>query len=269
MEDEEIWQAIRSTVESGVETPKIDLKSDLSLNQPVEKAEFVKDVTAIANVGENVGYIVIGVRDKKDRVEDDLNDYFIGFDPPDLETRKQQMNQAIENYISPSILIRHYQLTHSQTGKKILVVEIPSNYNRPYIIKKDIDTLKKGMIFTRCDTHTQVASRDEIIRMTTEDIEIRHRDEIESVRKADEETILRLKKENVKLRHENYFLSDNKNKLDEERKNWQFLAYELCENLYNLLPEEKREEEIKQFYIKHSKEEDYYNWYKWFNMMKK
>jgi len=110
MEDEEIWQAIRSTVESGVETPKIDLKSDLSLNQALEKAEFVKDVIAIANVSGNVGYIVIGVK---------------------------------------------------------------------------------------------------------------------------------------------------------ERKNWQFLVYEVCKKLYDMLPEEKREEEIKLFFTKHDKEEDYDKWFYW------
>ncbi len=61
-----LWRRIRRYVETGRETPKIDLKLTQQLSGSGE-AEFVKDVTALANTPGGDGYIVIGVQDAKDR----------------------------------------------------------------------------------------------------------------------------------------------------------------------------------------------------------
>jgi len=60
---EELWNEIGIVVEEGIEKPKIDLKSSFSLDTSINKEEFVKDVTAIANTKGEVGYIVIGILD--------------------------------------------------------------------------------------------------------------------------------------------------------------------------------------------------------------
>ncbi len=73
-----LWRRIRRYVETGRETPKVDLKLNLQLSGAGE-AEFVKDVTAIADTPGGDGYIIIGIQDSKDRQSSDPCNYVVGF----------------------------------------------------------------------------------------------------------------------------------------------------------------------------------------------
>lgn len=259
VKDDDIWQAINYAVESGEETLKIDLKSKFPcFDKEEDKAEFVKDISAIANVSGKIGYIVIGVLDKKQRTTNNPNDYVIGFDPQYLETLKQQMVQLVQDYITPPIIIDYRSLTHPQTGRKIGVMIIPSEYDRPYVISKNIGKLNKVSIFTRSVTHTIQASHSEIVRMTIEDEEVRHKEELERAEGANKDARLRLEEENDTLRHENNLLKDAKRREIEDKDTWISAAAWLCKKLYDELPTHETKEQIRRLLERFGKE-DYCN----------
>ena len=73
-----LWRRIRRYVETGRESSKVDLKLTMQFSG-AGQAEFVKDVTAIANTPGGDGYIIIGVQDVKDRRSKDPQDYVSWF----------------------------------------------------------------------------------------------------------------------------------------------------------------------------------------------
>jgi len=149
-----LWERIKYCVESGQEARKIDLKQMLSLSSRVERAEFARDVTAMANTGGGPGYLVIGVVDRKHRRSDDPADYVVGFEPDDPEVFEQRMVQALQVFCAPTPEVTFETFRHPGTGRPIGVVVIPRSYRRPYVTS---DT-----IFIRRGTHTARAEADEV-----------------------------------------------------------------------------------------------------------
>jgi len=157
-----LWRRLVRYIESGKETPKVDLKLTLDLSSRIQKAEFAKDVTAIANTPGGDGYLIIGVKDTKDRVSDDATDYVVGFDPGDPDQFHRQMMDALSLFCNRVPLVDYDEVTHPSTGRKIGVVHIPRSFKKPHGITRSSGPIEAGQVWIRRGTATYLASVEEI-----------------------------------------------------------------------------------------------------------
>lgn len=113
--DNEIIELIRKAVESLT----LDYKQDLPLQSDGDKAEFVKDVIALANSGE-IAHIIIGVEDGTGRP--------VGFK---THHTVEQMNQILKDKCDPPISVEYVE--RNILGYEIGVIEI-NGENPPYVV---------------------------------------------------------------------------------------------------------------------------------------
>ena len=146
-----LWQILEHTIESGQEARKIDLKQSLDVSSRRGRANFAKDVAAMANTGGGRGYLVIGVVDAKHRTSSDSRDYIVGFRPDDAEAFGQQMVQALEVHCSPVPEVVYSEMVHPSTGRPLGVITVARGFERPY--------RANGEVYVRRGSHT--ASVDE------------------------------------------------------------------------------------------------------------
>jgi hypothetical protein len=106
-------------IEAAEETPTLDYKEDLCLETDADKAEFVKDVIALANSGE-LAHIIVGVEDKTGKC--------VG-----LKTthNSEQLNQILKDRCDPSISVEYAE--RNILGYKIGVIEFKGE-KPPYIV---------------------------------------------------------------------------------------------------------------------------------------
>jgi hypothetical protein len=110
---------ITKLIKKAEEGPLLDYKEDLSLQTDGDKAEFVKDVIALANSGEKA-YIVIGVEDGTGKL--------VGFKTPHTV---EQINQILKDKCDPSMSVEYVE--RNILGYKIGVIEIKGE-NPPYVV---------------------------------------------------------------------------------------------------------------------------------------
>jgi hypothetical protein len=160
-----LWRRLARYIESGKETPKVDLKLSLDLSSRIQRAEFAKDVTAIANTPGGDGYLIIGVKDIKDRVSDNVSDYVVGFDPGDPDQFHRQMVDALTMFCNRVPLVDYDQIRHPATDRRIGVVHIHRSFKKPHGITRASGPVKAGQIWIRRGTATYLASVEEIENM--------------------------------------------------------------------------------------------------------
>lgn len=152
-----LWDTLKPFITSGDEGRKVDLKREIDLSKPSGRAEFAKDVSAMANTRGGRGYLVIGVLDRKDRKTSNPADYILGF-RPDLHLFEQQRVQALVDFCSPVPEILYEQVYHPQLpDRPIGVVVIPRMFNRPYQVIRST-----GKVNTGCyQRHGSLTKREE------------------------------------------------------------------------------------------------------------
>jgi hypothetical protein len=170
---ERLWPLI----EAGDETPRVELKSVLDLSTNTNKAEFVKDVSALANTPGGNGYLVFGVLDRKEhqsRPPEALHDFICGVpkrSPKDVGALERQMNQVLEAYCNPPPSVGYEQLWHEASGKWIGVVTIPRSSKRPHVIIRRGEGIQPQDIWVRHgerDALCRKANRAELEEMFAE-----------------------------------------------------------------------------------------------------
>jgi Putative DNA-binding domain len=166
-----LWRRIRRHVETGRETPKVDLKLTLQLSGKGE-SEFVKDVTAIANTTGGEGYLIIGVQDIKDRKSNDPSGYVIGFSTPSGSDQFERTAIAIlTKFCSNVPTIQYDELTHPDCDKTIGVVTIRRSSQKPHSLIRASGEIKQHEVWIRRGTASYVATPAEIVAMTqTQDL---------------------------------------------------------------------------------------------------
>ncbi|ACA60320.1 CRISPR-associated protein Csx15 [Candidatus Desulforudis audaxviator] len=165
--NEAIWRRIKRYVDLGREAPKVELKQTLDLSTREKQAEFVKDVTAIANTPGGTGYVIIGVLDNTKCPRDRFlpENYVVGFSPSDPDELERQMIVALSNYCDPAPEIAFTQVLHPQTGRNIGVVTIARSAGRPHKFIRGSTGIERQDVFIRRGTATFKASPQEIIEM--------------------------------------------------------------------------------------------------------
>lgn len=160
-----LWRRLARYIEQGKETPKVDLKLDLDLSSRPNRAEFAKDVSAIANTPGGEGYIIVGVKDKRERQTDDPSEYVVGFAPDDPDELYRQMVDALSVFCNRVPTIDYVELIHPDVQRKIGVVVIPRSFRLPHGIKRSSGDIIEGQIWIRRGTASYLASVEEIEEM--------------------------------------------------------------------------------------------------------
>src|SRR6185295_16389956 len=144
----------------GQETETVDAKREIILREIGDKAEFIKDVAAMANNGEP-SFLVIGLEDGTFAPVGRLAHHYSTND----------INQLLSDKIDPPVIVdyREFELN----GNEYAVIEI-NGQNPPYIISRDIvhgptdrkrSRVYKGTIFVRHADRTEGISRAELEEM--------------------------------------------------------------------------------------------------------
>jgi hypothetical protein len=164
--DTTLWRRIKRYVITGKETPKVDLKQTLDLSGKVERAEFAKDITAIANTPGGDGFIIIGVEDAKDRTSQELKDVVPGFQAENgTDAFHIQMINALTQFCNRVPSIEYDEITPPGLSCNIGVVKIERSTKRPHSLIRASGSIEQHNIFIRRGTATYPASVEEIEEM--------------------------------------------------------------------------------------------------------
>jgi hypothetical protein len=147
----ELEKMLRELVAHGTEAAKVDFKMEIETGTPEQKAELLKDITAIANTYDETygdhGFLIYGVKTKA----------ITGIVATEADTDKLQntAEQLLKSYISPMPQI--YVVGFEEpTGEKWGAIIIPPRNNKPYMFVRDLScptnqskSRKKGEWFVR------------------------------------------------------------------------------------------------------------------------
>jgi hypothetical protein len=146
----DIKEKIKSLLEGGYECDYLDFK----LKQYPAKLNpnFIKDVMAMANSNyEGDKFIIIGVNDEGE---------IIGIKEDELFVDSATYQDIILNYIEPDLTIDYFKYNYD--GKFLGILKIASsNNNKPYLIKKEIPSLKLGSCIIRKGSQNTHANRND------------------------------------------------------------------------------------------------------------
>lgn len=117
------------------------------------KAELAKDVTAIANTAGGDGYIIIGVKDVKDRSPKNPKDYVVGFaaqgGPDQFECT---INSILSNFCDKAPEIKYDEILCPESGETIGVITIYRSINKPHTIIKASGDIEQHKAWIRRGT---------------------------------------------------------------------------------------------------------------------
>lgn len=160
----DLFTILEPVIASGLETRKIELKREVDLNDKPRAAKFAKIVSALANTPGGTAYIVMGVKDRKDRQNDDPREYVVGFDPDQADEFQRQLQQALSNYLEPVPEVELRLIEHLAAAKVLGVIQIARSFKRPHRVKKSGFEVDQGVYLKRGgELHT--ANADEIKAM--------------------------------------------------------------------------------------------------------
>lgn len=162
-----LWRRIKRYVMTGKETPKVDFKVSLALSTKPEKAEFAKDVMAIANTPGGDGYLLLGIQDAKVQSTNDWTESIIGFQASlGADEFHRQMIDALNDYCTRIPQVEYDELTVPELDRVIGVVTIKHSLKRPHGFSKDGEGVRQNQIPIRRGTKTMpMASPDELDEM--------------------------------------------------------------------------------------------------------
>jgi hypothetical protein len=157
MDEETLIELISRIRRRRQEWKTVDAKRELVLQEVGDKAEFVKDVIAMANNAER-SYLLIGLEDGT------FSD--VGLLAHHYE--KNDLNQLLIDKIDPPVIVDYQEFTINEIEYGI--VEIFGN-NPPYIVARDVfhnrtdrkqTRIYKGTIYVRHEDRTEGISRSEL-----------------------------------------------------------------------------------------------------------
>jgi hypothetical protein len=169
---EVLWRRIKRYVETGHENSKVDLKETIQL-EGRGREEFVKDVTAIANTPGGDGFLILGVRDAKDRQTNDPADYVPGFSTPgNSDAFQRQMIDTLSTFCNRVPPIEYIEFPHPALDRTIGVVVIRRSTQRPHSLIRGTGQLEIHDVWIRRGTASYRASPDETYDMRRRSTEL-------------------------------------------------------------------------------------------------
>ncbi len=132
------------------ESPSVEFKREINLDNSQQKAEFIKDIIALANSVRENGYMLVGVSNDK---------ALTGI--PYLE--EERIQEIIQTYISPPLNV----ICDYSNISKIGIIEVYPT-QKPYKVARAIDRVERNQVFIRHGSVVAKASPEEIIMMDKE-----------------------------------------------------------------------------------------------------
>ena len=130
---------------------------DFKATQYKDNMNLIKDVLAMANsFSELTKYIICGIKVKPNNEKE-----IQGIDSNEFKD-SAELQQLIYSNIEPDLHIEY--LSFEYEGKLLGIIKIENGDNRPYILKKDFGSLKKGLCYVRKGSHQTAASREDFDR---------------------------------------------------------------------------------------------------------
>jgi tetratricopeptide (TPR) repeat protein len=142
---------LHSLVSEG-ENERIDFKVELHLDSAQERAEFIKDVIALANSTQNIGYLLVGVDDAK-----------VIRGCSHLE--EERIQEIVATYITPVVKVKCFLVPCTTPNLALVgVIEIHPT-RRPYQVARATERLNQNDVFIRRGTVIAKASPEELFQM--------------------------------------------------------------------------------------------------------
>jgi Putative DNA-binding domain len=172
-ENKELEALLQSLIALGTETAKIDFKAEIETATADQKAEFLKDITAMANTYDennaDHGFLIYGVKGKT----------ITGITQTETDTDKLQshIEQILKTYISPMpqiYVVGFKAATDEQWG----VIVIPPRNSKPHMFFKDLQctdpkrSRKKGEWFVRRGSTTDHGLPEDLAIITQRQTEL-------------------------------------------------------------------------------------------------
>ncbi|MGA9996699.1 MAG: ATP-binding protein [Pyrinomonadaceae bacterium] len=163
-----VWETRRGfTIESKFidglvkewETTNVDFKREIGLDTKKQKAEFARDVLALANTkSSGPRYIIIGFDDK-------TRDYFA---PPDSTVTQDRMERILSDLTDPVVAVRYGIVKHrlGEVGKLEVIREpekLPYRASKEVLIdEKGKKGLEKDKVYVRHGSQTEAPTPVEL-----------------------------------------------------------------------------------------------------------
>ncbi len=273
MDTTQVWEAIRSVVESGNEDDEVDLKSEwYDLETRDGKAEFLKDVCAMANGLSGPGdrrYLVCGVLDIEqwpDRA--DVAGYVRGIEPGDVDEINRITSQSVKTHIEPRIDLKYLEIQHPEASRTLGVLQIRGwlrgRDQRPYVFAAGIGRIRKGQIFIRSlGGVSEPADRSDIQELVNhalrQQIESLEQELEESERNAEEELDRQRREFEDELQTIVEDLRSDKQRLSSEAEKQREFARALCRRFCQCL-DDANVRKLRRLAKRCGMEEDFDSW---------
>lgn len=165
---DELKELLRNFVALGTETSKADCKLELTLDTADKKADFLTDVTSVANSFDDTnfgdhGFLIYGARAGT----------IVGAptSTPAADKLQNQAEQLLKEYISPMPQVYVVEFAEPD-GKRWGAVVIPPRGEKPYMFVKDLQckdprrTRTRGQWFVRRGATTDRGLPEDLARIT-------------------------------------------------------------------------------------------------------
>lgn len=160
MDKNELISIIKQLQDEGRESMTVDAKLELTLHENGDKAEFVKDIIAMANNGQP-SFLVIGLVDGTFDFAGKLANH----------SDSNTINQILADKIDPPLIVDYQEFVIGDNECAVITID---GEDRPYVVARDIinnradrkkSKVYKGMIFIRHGDRTTGISRIELDRI--------------------------------------------------------------------------------------------------------
>ncbi len=144
----DLWETLKPYVQSGEEEEHVELKREVDLSNKPGRAEFARDVSALANTGQEA-YLVIGVVDAGSRTGSRPEEYIYGFSCADWDEFRRQAHEAVRFYCDRPPKMALTRMKHPDLERSICVVAIPRSFARPHAMKRSSAGVAEDDIWVR------------------------------------------------------------------------------------------------------------------------
>jgi tetratricopeptide (TPR) repeat protein len=133
---------------------RIEFKRELDLSSARKRAEFIKDIIALANSANDIGYLIIGV---------DKNKSFVGFD----QIEEEQYQQVVSSHIAPVVQLNCFMVNMQSLSLSLGVIEVRPT-KKPHRCARAIEHIAQNRVFVRRGSVVEEATPEEVIQWDRE-----------------------------------------------------------------------------------------------------
>lgn len=148
MNSEVLWRELENWIKRGIEGTKIEMKSECCLEDKAGKAKFARSIAAIANSPGGRGYFIVGVKDKKQRSGEDMDEIIAGINQ-DHDSFQRLIQQSLYEFLNPVPTVSYEEVPVPKTSKNIGVIIVERSRSKPHDMIRESGNIKRGIYIRR------------------------------------------------------------------------------------------------------------------------